>query len=220
MRNLFLSISLLFVACAQAADRAATHPAINPEMSPLFPFRLGADPFDDTMIDYGAKHIQHIIQTAALSNDNSDLVKLFTKMSEKDLNGQLQDPTIKFLAENIYHTIQHNERIKIAFSKAQELTKKNEPLEQRAKSWVDFRSTGAHELAALRNQSIPSIQDPTPRSPHAIIELIERNKNVTLTEEQQQIYIACSVVLYSFRQNHRLIDLETDNPNFLFQPKK
>lgn len=220
MRHLFLFIPLLFVAYVQAADRVATHPTVIPKNTHLFLFRLGTDPFDDVMTDYCTKHIEYIINTAALSDENSDLVKLFKKMSVKDLNEQLQDATVKSLAENTYHTIQHNERIKAALEKAQELAQKNAPLEDRAKAWINFRSIGAHELAALRNQSISSIQDPTPRSAHAITELIERNRNVTLTEEQQQIYTACSVVLYSFRQNHRLIELETDNPNLLFQFKK
>src|SRR3546814_1132823 len=44
---------------------------------------------------------------------------------------------------------------------------------------------------------------------------IERNRDVQLDEDGKNTYEAFNLVLYTFRQNHRLVDAETDGANLL-----
>ena len=66
---------------------------------------------------------------------------------------------------------------------------------------------------------MPCIQEPTPGSPDALTELLELNKEVTLTDDQKNLFDAYSLVLYTFRQNQLRIDREADSPNLLLHNK-
>lgn len=185
----------------------------------VFPFQLGQDQFDDEMTRWSTVLISNLAKKADELEADSDIAHLARRMKKTNLNDQLKDAAILSFAQALYTQIQQNETVMQAFETAQQSTTNEEPTDKRKEKWKEFRKVTAHQLVVLRKKELPSYKDPTPGSAEAFTELFERNKDLKLSQEQQKYYIAYSIVLYTSRQNHRLVDPSTDSPNILLHKK-
>ena len=185
----------------------------------LFPFKLGEELFDNDVTHWYADLMSNLVTKADELKANSDIASVSRRMAKTSLNDLFKDEQLLHLAHGIYTKIQQDERVIRAFREAQEATQDKEPLNKRKAQWKEFRKVAAHQLVAIRKNELPDYKDPTPGSAEALTEIFERNKDLELSPKQQNYFIAYSLVLYTFRQNHRLIDPSTDSPNLLLHKK-
>ncbi len=185
----------------------------------LFPFKLGEELFDNEVTQWHAGIISNLVEAADTLKADSDMARWAREQTKKDLNDLTKDETSLALAKNIYIKIQQDKAVKEAFQTAKQTAANKEALDKRIEAWRAFRKVTAQQLDSMRKADIPDIQDPTPGSPNAFIELLELNKEVTLTDELKNLFDAYHFVIYALRQNHRLIDEEVDGRTFLLHNK-
>ena len=184
----------------------------------LPPFQFGVIQFDDTVLEAGKRLTQKVAGTAEQLGELSDFALLNKRLARKDLNELLQEPRIARLSKEIYDKVQQEQQLTAAFSVAFNLTSNDKDdvlLEQRTEAWKNFRSLGARTLSDLRKEQLPAIQNPDPRSADMHVQLLERNRYVTLTENEQALYTAYYVMLFAMRQIHRTFDAITDRDDLL-----
>ncbi len=192
------------------------------DSKPLFPFNLRSDQFDDTTAQYYSSIVSKVIQKLDVQENDCDLARLIRKLKNTSLNNRLKgEQSTELLAKamEIYTEIQKKPEVENAFNHARDA----QPGERKA-LWFQFRREVAPpQLATLRSQLLNQCADEKTtecQDPKKGLNMIEdfftlnkdSIKEVEFNKEQELIWHACNIVLFTFRQNHRLVSEETDFP--------
>ncbi len=184
-----------------------------------FPFKLGKDKFDETMATYYAKGMERTVEYAEKPESDCDLAKLIRDVKEIPLNDMLDNnEALRLKALDIYTKIQDNPDVSDAFNCAFYLAQEQKPNNERKFAWNKFRREVApNQLVLIRNKLFAQAQEGEPTTykdpelnPDFLKNLFILNKDVSFNEQQELIWHACNIVLFTFRQNHRLADPESD----------
>ena len=210
MKLSYFSLLLALPLAISAMDERA------PTMSSYF--KLGIDAFDEDLETWHKGIFTNLVATADRLKHNSDFAQLCRAMKDKTLTQRAQDEPVLEKAKDNSKKIENNKKVNKAFQEAHKAFKTDEDKTKRAKKWTAFRKVAAEKINAFEKEAIPDIQHPY-GGPNALADWLTKNKDLKLTEEQEKAYLACQVVLFSFRQIHRNVDKATDDPNLLLDKK-
>lgn len=168
----------------------------------LLPFKLGQQQFDDTIISWHTYMITTLVKKADELKTDSDIANMFRRIAPIPLNDLTNNENILKKAQQYYAAIQQDKLVIDTFQAAQQAVQDNEEKDRRNEKWAAFRDAFKNQLTELRRKELPNHQDAIPYSSG----VLERNKDLKLTCDEQDAYVAIIITLHTGTENSILID--------------
>lgn len=197
-------------ALAQSEPRFLTpFDLFNPEHDKSF--------FDNEVESWFSNIANNIVEEVTIPVSSYE--QLWIDCSQTTLNEIVRDPNIAQHIIPYWNAMQ--EDIHQAYTQAFESAARHTSLKDRAKLFTAFRKVGAQTIHTLMSQHVsPEITSPDKEPAETFLQrLLEANKRITFDQSQMEKCKALTLLQYTFRQIHRMLDVESDNPNLFISPQ-
>lgn len=168
-----------------------------------FPFNLSDDKFTPIVVHKHEQLMGILLGAIDESNKQCPFSNVIREIANKNLNEQIEDVGILNMACTIYNNMISDEHVISSFKIAKETTQHNADSEICKNHWRTFKRTAIACLVDIRNTWLPEYVAPGVEG--TVKNILDFNKNLILSSEQKNFFIAYNIVFHTIRQNKLLI---------------